>query len=139
MATVSSAEDIQREMREVRADLRGNVQEIIQQAGGLTDWQEYVKAYPWLALGAAAMVGFLVVPSRPTIIHPDSKQLLELAKSQKVHLEMNQPAARSGIVGSLVGMAGSFALQAGMSALSTYLAQLQSPPPSPQDGLRRDV
>jgi len=140
MSTASSAEQIQREMREIRADLRGNVQEMMQQANGLTDWQEYVKAYPWLALGAAAVVGFLVVPSRPTIIQPDAKQMEDLVKSQKVHLETNAPAARSGIVGTLVGMAGSMAVQAGMAALSSYVAQLQqSPPPSPQDTRWRET
>lgn len=139
MANASSAEQIQREMREVRADLRGNVQEIVQQAQGLTDWQEYVKAYPWLALGAAAVVGYLAVPSRPTIIQPDSKQLLELAKAQNLHLGIEKPAARPGIVGSLAGMAGSLVLQAGMSALSSYLAQLQqSASPPPQGARWRD-
>jgi len=135
-AAAPSAEQIQREMREVRADLRGNVQEMVDQASGLTDWQEYVKAYPWVSLGAAAVVGYLLVPSRPTVIQPSPQQLLELAKSQQVPVKMEQTPARPGFVGTLAGLAGNALLQTGMAVFTQYLTQMQQnlmtpPPPDP--------
>jgi hypothetical protein len=120
-----SAEQIQREMREVRADLRGNVQEMVEQASGLTDWQEYVKAYPWLSLGAAAVVGYLLVPSRPTVIQPSASELLELAKSHHFPLQVEQTPARPGFIGTLAGLAGNALLQTGMGVFTQYLTQMQ--------------
>ena len=35
------------------------------------------------------------VPARPTVIHPDAKSLLELAKANKLEIKMESPAARS--------------------------------------------
>jgi hypothetical protein len=133
-AAAPSAEQIQRDMREVRADLRGNVQEMVEQASGLTDWQEYVKAYPWLSLGAAAVVGYLLVPSRPTVIQPSAKELLELAKAHKVPVQLQATPAPPGFVGALLGLAGNALLQTGMSVASQYFSQIQqdfTAPPSP--------
>jgi len=129
MATATpSAEQIQREMRQVRAELRGDMQQIVEQANGLSDWQAYVKAYPWAAMGAAALVGYLLVPSRPLIIRPDAKELAELAKTNRLELEPIATSKKSspGIVGSLMNYAGSALFQLGMSALTQQLAQFQN-------------
>jgi hypothetical protein len=139
MATASpSAEEIQREMREVRAELRGGMQEIVNQASGLGDWQQYVKAYPWLSLGAAAALGYFLVPSRPVIIRPDAKELMELAKSNRLELEpiAQRKPSRPGLVGTVMNYATSALVQAGMAFATQQLAQLQQSLTAPrsQDG-----
>ncbi len=58
------ADQICSEMREVRRELRGNIESIATQARQLTDWKYYVQQTPWLAISLAALAGFSVVPSR---------------------------------------------------------------------------
>lgn len=135
----STPEEIQREMREVRAELRGGMQEIVNQASGLSDWQQYVKAYPWLSLGAAAALGFLIVPSRPVIIRPDAKELMELAKTNRLELEpiAQRKPSRPGIVGTLMNYATSALMQAGMALATQQLAQLQQTLTAPRSNPSR--
>ncbi len=128
-APPDSAEQVQREMREVRAELRENVQDIVDQAGELTDWQAYVKAYPLLSVGAAAAIGYLLIPSRPTVIQPNPQELMALVKSNQIPLRVEPPPMRPGIFSALAGMAGNALLQTGMAIASQYLTQLQQPTP----------
>lgn len=58
------ADQIRYEMREVRRELRGNIESIATQARQFTDWKYYVQQTPWLALSLAALAGFSVVPGR---------------------------------------------------------------------------
>ncbi len=58
------ADQICSEMREVRRELRGNIESIATQARQLTDWKYYVQETPWLAVSLAALAGFSIVPSR---------------------------------------------------------------------------
>lgn len=129
MATASpSAEEIQREMRQVRAELRGDMQQIVEQANGLSDWQAYVRAYPWAAMGAAAVVGYLLVPARPVIIRPDAKEMMELAKANRLEFEpiAKSKNSRPGIMGSILNYAGSTLLQLGIAAVTQQLSQFQN-------------
>jgi len=144
MATVTStADEIQQEMRQVRAELRDNVQEIVSNAREIVDWQTYAKNYPWMTVGAAALVGYLLVPSRTTVIRPDKEALLELAKSRQLFEKMEQKTKpRSSLMGMLVGMAASTAAQAAMAVASQQVDQLlksmQQPAPPRSGELRHD-
>jgi len=73
-------DDLQRQMRQVRAELRDDVQELVVGAREMADWTRYVRAYPWLCAGAALAVGFILVPQRSHIVRPDADGLIELAK-----------------------------------------------------------
>src|SRR4249920_1505119 len=56
------AQEIQREMQHVRANLGTDVRNLAQQARDSTDWRHYVRSYPWVCLGAVAAAGYLLVP-----------------------------------------------------------------------------
>ena len=56
---------IRQRMEEVRCDLDEDVQEIVEGARDMGDWRSYVRRYPWVCLGAAAVAGYLIVPRRP--------------------------------------------------------------------------
>jgi len=56
---------IRQRMEEVRCDLDEDVQEIVEGARDMGDWRSYVRSYPWVCLGAAAVAGYLIVPRRP--------------------------------------------------------------------------
>jgi len=136
----TNADEIQREMRQIRVELRDNVQEIVSGARDIVDWQSYVKAYPWLCVGAAAFVGYLLVPSRTTVIRPDPEALRELTKSREMLEQQAKP--KKSLVGMVVGMVAASAAQAAMSVAShqvqQLLSSLQQPPAHPTGGHRHD-
>jgi len=49
-------------LEEVRCELDEDVQEIVEGARVMGEWRYYVRTYPWICLGAAAALGYLIVP-----------------------------------------------------------------------------
>jgi len=47
-------------MSEIRRDRRPNVRESVAGAEAIINWGRYVRAYPWVAMGAAAAIGCLL-------------------------------------------------------------------------------
>jgi hypothetical protein len=123
--TSSEAEEIQRQMRALRVELREDVCELVGNARDLADLPTYVRAYPWLAVGAAFALGFLIVPARPVTIKPDAEGLIELAKRNRLVVKMDSPPEkkRSGIFGELLGMAAGAVLQRAMGVVSQQVAR----------------
>ncbi len=65
MSTGSSdVDEIRREMAKVRRELHEDVQGVVSTAEAATDWRHYLTVYPWASLGAAAVLGYLIVPRR---------------------------------------------------------------------------
>lgn len=129
----STVEEIQQQMRQVRTELGNGVEELVANAQDVkswarevTDWRHYVRNYPWACLGAAAAVGYLMVPSRSQVVVADT--LLSGLKNGK-------PKASGGMVKSLVNMAAGALLQGGLAVLTQKLnqtlAQVMSPQVSP--------
>src|SRR5262245_6588766 len=110
---VTEAEEIQAQMRQVRSELHEDVQEIVAGARTLADWRHYVRSSPWLCIGAAAALGHLVVPSRTVVVRPTAADLLELAKDQKIGINVNPP--RPTLLGTLTGMLASMVVQGGLA------------------------
>lgn len=131
--TPLEAEDIQRVMQHMRAELREDARDLAESARGLREWQAYVRSYPWLCLGAAAAAGYFLVPSRMMVIRPDTASLLELAKQQKLVVKMDQVAQKPSLVRSLVGMAAGTLMQVGMAIVTKqanqFFASAQGQPP----------
>ena len=124
-APVAGADEIQRQMREVRSELRDDVQEIVANARVMADWHYYVRTYPWLCLGAAAAVGFVLVPSRVTVVRPDARELANLVRQHQVNVKAElKPKPATGILGSLINLAASAALQGAMAVASYQMDQL---------------
>lgn len=143
MATATpEADEIQRAMREVRVELRENVKEIVGNARDMTDWTIYVRAYPWLCLGAAAAAGYFLIPQQAQIIRPDADGLIELAKRNKLVVKMDggeSTKPKPGFLAGLAGLAASTLLQGGLAIatkqLSEALEAYQHPPPPPREPL----
>jgi len=141
MATaLSPADEIQKEMRQIRVELRGNVQEIVSNAREIVDWTSYVRSYPWAVVGAAAFVGYLMVPARTTVVRPDPEALRELSKSREMLEQQIKP--RKGLVSMLVSMAAATAAQAAMGIATRQVQHLvesiQLSHAHPLQGVRRD-
>jgi len=136
-STSHEADEIQREMREIRAELREDVQELVASAHKMADWTQYVTAYPWLCVGAALAAGYLIVPQRAVIMRPDAEAMIELAKKHKLFVnttEGHAPRKRGGLFGELLGLAGATLLQGGLKIVTTQLAQSFGPPPAHSNG-----
>jgi hypothetical protein len=60
MATenTTTAEELQRQMQSVRASMRADVKELVENARDMTDWHYYVRRYPIATVAAAAAAGF---------------------------------------------------------------------------------
>lgn len=134
MPTVSAhdeAEAIQRHMREVRVELRDDVRKMVVSAHNMADISRYVKAYPWLCVGAALAAGYFVVPQRAVVVRPDAETLLELAKKHKLVVKTEEQSAakkRGGLVSQLISMAAAALLQGGLKVATNQLSQAFSPP-----------
>jgi len=137
VSTTPAAEEIQRQMRDVRSELRNDVQDLVENARVMTDWHYYVRSYPWLCLGAAAAVGYLLVPSRVQVLKPDPQMLAELVRQHQVSVKAEvKPQPSAGLLGGLVNMAAGAALQGAMAIASQqvnqFLQGLATPPSPPQ-------
>lgn len=92
-----------RQMHDVRCSLSEDVEEMVDSAHTLAEWQYYVREHPWICLGGAAAVGFLLVPTRIETISPSAEVLEQLAKRNKLVVKPNlQPRARGGIGGAML-------------------------------------
>jgi hypothetical protein len=136
----TEAEEIQHSMREIRAELRDDVKELVDSAHEMTEWTRYVRAYPWLFVGAAVAVGYLLVPHRPIIVQPDADGLIELAKRHKLVVKMDESAAQKrggGLLGQLVSVAAAALLHGGLKFVSSELTRAisaASEAPTSQNG-----
>jgi len=137
----AEADEVQRQMREIRAELRDDVQELVVSAEKMADWTQYVTAYPWLCVGAALAAGYLIVPQRAVVMRPDAEALIELAKKHKLFVNTSDnatggkvPRKRGGLFGELLGLAAATLLQGGLKMVTTQLAQSFSPPQAHSNG-----
>jgi len=142
IAAPMEADDVQRQMREIRADLRDDVRELVVSANQMADWTRYVRAYPWLCAGAALAVGYLVVPQRPLIVKPDAEGLIELAKRNKLVVKMEEPPPskkRGGLFTQLASLAAAALVQGGMKLVSQQLTQAMATAGQPHSNGRPGV
>src|SRR5689334_9833962 len=60
----NDADDLRRQLAAARASLSRDAQAVASDARTLADWRHHVRNHPWLAMGGAAAVGFLLAPRR---------------------------------------------------------------------------
>ena len=63
-------------------------------AHNMADIGRYVRAYPWLCVGAAVAAGYLIVPQRSVVIQPDAEALIELARKHKLVVKTEEPTPK---------------------------------------------
>ena len=122
----SEADQIQKQMRELRADLREDVHEVVVSAHKLADIGNYVRAYPWLCVGAALAAGYLIVPQRAVVLRPDAEALVELARKHQLVVKTNEGPAqkkRGGLFAQLLGLAAATLLQSGLKIATNQLSE----------------
>ncbi|QDU49230.1 hypothetical protein Pan110_15490 [Gimesia panareensis] len=88
------ADQICHSMERLREELDEDVHQIKRRASSLTDWQYYIRNYPWLSIGGAALIGYLLVPRKLEIQSPDVETLEKLARKNRLVVK-NQPRQQS--------------------------------------------
>ena len=82
MATGSNdVDEIYHRMAVIRRELHTNVRESVAGAEAFADWGRYTWTYPWIALGAAAAVGYVVYTSGHQKVTADTASLADGAKA----------------------------------------------------------
>jgi hypothetical protein len=125
-------EKVREEMRQVRSNLDDEVATFVENTRGLLDWRSYIRHAPWLCLGAAALAGYLVIPSRPKVVKPSPDQLAELAKHSHVSVTDTGTQQKAKSLGrELAGVALGLLVRAGVSVATQQLNQFFNRPPGP--------
>ena len=88
-------------MQGIRREIDQDLEDVSVSARSMVDWKHYVKAYPWVCLGAAAALGFLIVPKRTTANNTDVATPTEPAKTDQPAVN-SPPTAAHGLAEALV-------------------------------------
>lgn len=73
----NDVEEIYHQMAVIRRERHSNVRESVAGAEAVIDWGRYTWTYPWIALGAAAAVGYLVYTSGHQKVRAGTASLAE--------------------------------------------------------------
>jgi hypothetical protein len=110
-------------MRQLRCEIDEDMKDIAASARTMIDWKHYVKTHPWVCLGAAVALGFLIVPKRSREMRPDLATLTELAKTG--HLVVKPaPAAAHGLTDVLLAAVANIAVRTATAYLGRSAGSL---------------
>ena len=88
-------------MQGIRCEIDQDLEDVSASARSMVDWKHYVKTYPWVCLGAAAVLGFLIVPKRAAAISADVAAPPEPAKTGQPAVN-SPPTAAHGLAEALM-------------------------------------
>ena len=120
----SSADEICRRMEAVRRTAGEEVETIVQSARTLSDWRYYVKNHPFLLAGAAAGLGFLLIPRKKSpqaSATDDAKELIELLKKHHVR-GVTVEGPPSGLLKTVAGIATPFLIRTALNFAQSRMA-----------------
>lgn len=125
MPSHDSPDDIRQRMDALRHSLDADVQQVAASVRTKTDWRHFVRNYTWLTVGAATVVGYLLVPRRAQQIErvdPKVDALSQESKNEKsVENTGNQAGAGAGR-SVLMKNVSALALAVGTRAAASYLS-----------------
>ena len=111
MRDSQEADDIRRQMEQIRCDLNHDVEDLVVHAREMTDWRHYMRQYPWASMAAAAAVGYLVVPRRVHVESPDPKTLEKLIRKHQLVVTEPRADQKGGLAGAVFGMVSSLVMR----------------------------
>lgn len=128
----NEVDEIRRQMAQIRRELHEDVRGVVATAEAAADWRRYLTAYPWVSLGTAFAIGYLVVPRRPrpvagTALQADLSKVREAVETTRQAV-VEAPQEKSGeakrkksLVGAALGMVAPLALRAAQGYALQYL------------------
>lgn len=123
---IEEIDQIRREMARIRTDLHFGVQQTVEGVRSLTDFTSYIRNAPWLSIGLAVAVGFILVPGRRRS-EGREPEIRYLAASEE-----ERPRRRKGLVRAAIGLVAPLAIRGAqhyaMEMMETFLANKSVPP-----------
>jgi hypothetical protein len=110
-------------MQQLRCEIDGDMEDMAASARTMVDWKHYVKTYPWVCLGAAVALGFLIVPKRSRVIRPDLATLTEPARTGHL-VGKSASAATHGLIDALLATVANIAVQRATAYLGQSMGRL---------------
>jgi hypothetical protein len=120
-----SAEEIVKRMQHVRRHVGDDVKGIVETARTLSDWRYHVKHHPWLCVGLALALGFLVVPKRKRIPSAEAKELISLLKKYNVGVT-TPPTSAGGLLRTVVSLAAPAVARTAMTIAQNRFAAMNA-------------
>jgi hypothetical protein len=131
--TVNEIDEIRWQMAQIRRDLHRDVSEVVGSAEKVFDWRSYLRDRPWLSVGAAFAVGYLIVPrkARPTQVvvaaAPDVNGVagpLPLVSASGDDANLVAARSRPSVLRRVFNLVRPIAVQAAQSYASVWLEDL---------------
>lgn len=126
--TDHEVEQLRRRMAGIRRDMDIELEGVVENAKTLTNWKYYLSRYPWLSIGAAAVVGYLIVPKKVAVTQPDAHTLAKLAKRRKLVVEPKHRAQpKQGLVAGAFNFMFGLAAKSALAWLGHQAAEMMRP------------
>jgi len=128
MKTNGHSENLQQEMRDVRRNLGQHTEQVIENAREQLNWRHYVAGHPWIALGAAATLGYFLVPARckcaSTAGRPETQGVETPYQPHPTPAASHASnSALNGAIASVVAMLATVAAREGLAAVTKIASQ----------------
>jgi hypothetical protein len=106
---LNDIDEIRRRMAQIRRDLHQDVKEVVAGAEAVTDWRRYIRSHPWVAVGIAAGIGYLIVPKRRPRVPRDVARQSDVAEVREVLTQARERGEeaekrRKSLLGAAFGM-----------------------------------
>ncbi len=139
-STLSEIDEIRRHMAQIRHELHEDVQGVVKGAEAATDWRRYVRNYPWVTVGVAFGIGYLIIPRRSQQPVGTTVNFSQADQARPI-VQVAPPAAEpekkkgKGLFRTVIGFAAPFVLRSAqgyaLQFLEQYMAQKLSQQQSP--------
>jgi hypothetical protein len=141
----NDVDEIRRQMAQIRRELHRDVREVVAGAEAVTDWQRHIRNHPWISLGSAFALGYLLVPRRHRHVPSDVATQAGVASTVREAIQETAEAAqtaprekrRGGLVRKAFGLVGPLAARVAqgyaMQFLENWLAQQAAAQPGPAE------
>lgn len=87
MTLNSTPDEIERRLAEMRSVLTQDVSDLAREAREWVDWRNHFRAHKWLYCGAAAAIGFMLVPRRQRPLRIVASVVGEGRDAQKIEVQ----------------------------------------------------
>jgi hypothetical protein len=130
----TEVDEIRRQMAQIRRELHEDVREVVATAEAVTDWRRFIRMYPWPALGAAAAVGYLIVPKRRRSVPRDVARQTDIERVREAveesrAAERGREKTRKGLLAGALALIGPVVVRAAQGYavrhLEHWISQMQ--------------
>jgi hypothetical protein len=126
------AQEIRRQMAEARSHLSREVRSLADSAKAKTDWRYYYRKHPWLFIGAAAVVGYLIVPGAGPAVTLGAEALEKMGLSGKSSTGKREKSLAEIAASAMLPVLTRFAISQGTAVWQRFKERQQEPSDGPE-------